>query len=133
MNIYNMIWKNIIHNGYQVVPGITHLFVRNYMEMCLKDLLEMQELKDIISCVLLMHNKNWSIRTLWWKKRWWLSTTIKFNKRSICFAWCNHIFHWLLAESLRTKFARTLSYVCFYYENLFQKIPVELPKQPYSN
>ena len=47
-----------IQNGWQVVPGITHLFVRFYVEKCLRDLLEMQELKDIISCVLLMHMKN---------------------------------------------------------------------------
>ena len=36
--------------------------------------------------------------------------------RSISFAWCNHRFHWLLAKILRTKFARTLSYVFFYRE-----------------
>ena len=58
MKNYNMIWTNIIHNGLQVVPIITHIFVRNYMEICLRDLLEMQELIDIISCVLLMHMKN---------------------------------------------------------------------------
>ena len=39
-------------------PDITHLFVKNYMENCLKNLLEMQELTDIISCVILMHMKN---------------------------------------------------------------------------
>ena len=44
MDKYNMIWTNIIHNGLQVVPGITHLFVRNYMEKCSRDLLEMKEL-----------------------------------------------------------------------------------------
>ena len=53
-----MICKNIIQIGLKVVPGITHLFVRNHMEICLKDLLEMQELTDIISCVILMHMKN---------------------------------------------------------------------------
>ena len=52
-----MIWTNIIKNGWQVVPGITYIFVRNYMEMFLKDLLEIQELTDIMSCVLLMHMK----------------------------------------------------------------------------
>ena len=26
--------------GWQVVPGITHLFVQNYMEQCLNNLLE---------------------------------------------------------------------------------------------
>ena len=31
---------------------------KNYMEQCWKNLLEMQELTDIISCVLLMHMKN---------------------------------------------------------------------------
>ena len=41
-----------------MVPGITHIFVKKYMEECLKDSLEMQELTDIKSCVLLMHIKN---------------------------------------------------------------------------
>ena len=33
----NNIWKNIIHIGLQVVYGITHLFVKDYMEKCLKN------------------------------------------------------------------------------------------------
>ena len=41
-----------------MVPGKTHIFVRNYMDKYLRDLLEMQELTDIISCALLMHMKN---------------------------------------------------------------------------
>ena len=41
-----------------MVPGITHLFVKIYMEKFLKSLLEMQELIDIILCVILMHTKN---------------------------------------------------------------------------
>ena len=41
-----------------MVPGIKHLFARNYMEKCLKDILEIQELIDIILCVLLMHMIN---------------------------------------------------------------------------
>ena len=49
--------ENTIKNGWQVVPGIKHLFVRNYMEICLRDLLEMKELTDIISYVILMHMK----------------------------------------------------------------------------
>ena len=53
-----MIRTNIIQNRWQVVPGITNLFVRNYMEKCLRDLLEIQKLTDIISCVLLLHMKN---------------------------------------------------------------------------
>ena len=36
-----------------MVPGITHIFVKNYIEFFLKNLLEMQELTDIISYVLL--------------------------------------------------------------------------------
>ena len=52
-----MIRKNIIYIVWQVVPGITYLFVKNYMEMCLRDLLEMQEPTDIILCVILMHMK----------------------------------------------------------------------------
>ena len=40
-----------------MVPGITHIFVKNYMKYYLKNLLEVQELKDIISCVLLIHMK----------------------------------------------------------------------------
>ena len=52
-----MIRTNIIHNGQQVVPGITHIFARNYTEKCLRDLLEIQELTDIILFVLLMHTK----------------------------------------------------------------------------
>ena len=53
-----MIWTKIFQNGLSVVHDITHLFVRNYMEKCLRYLLEKQELTDIISCVLLMHMKN---------------------------------------------------------------------------
>ena len=30
---------NIIHIGLQVVPSITHIFVKNYIEQCLKNLL----------------------------------------------------------------------------------------------
>ena len=41
-----------------MVPGITHLFVQNYTEQCLKSTLEIQELKDIILCVLLMNMIN---------------------------------------------------------------------------
>ena len=41
-----------------MIPGITHPFVKSYMENCLKNSLKMQELKDIISCVLLVHMKN---------------------------------------------------------------------------
>ena len=37
-----------------MVYGITYLFVKNYMKKCLKNLLEMQGLTDIISCVLFM-------------------------------------------------------------------------------
>ena len=57
MNNYNITWKNIIHNGWQVVPGIANIFLRNYMENCLRDLSEMQELTDIISYILLMQIK----------------------------------------------------------------------------
>ena len=41
-----------------MVPGITNIFVKNYMEQCLDNILEMGELTDIISCVLLMHMEN---------------------------------------------------------------------------
>ena len=37
-----------------MVPGITHIFVKSYMEQCLKNILDMQELTDIILYVLLM-------------------------------------------------------------------------------
>ena len=37
-----------------MVPSITHIFVQNYTEQCLKNILEMQELTDIILCVILM-------------------------------------------------------------------------------
>ena len=65
-----------------------------------------------------------SIRTLWWKQRWWLSTTIKFNNISISIAQCNHRFCWLLATSLKTKFARTLPYVYSCYENIVSENPI---------
>ena len=39
-------------------PGITHIFVQNYTEQCLINILEMQELTDKIICVLLMHMRN---------------------------------------------------------------------------
>ena len=38
-------------------PDIIHIFVKTCMEICLKDLLEMQELTDRISCILLMNIK----------------------------------------------------------------------------
>ena len=38
-----------------MIHGIKHLFERNYIENYLGDLLSMQELIGIISCVLLMH------------------------------------------------------------------------------
>ena len=41
-----------------MVPGITHLFVKNNMEKCLNNSLEIQELTDIISCILLMYKNN---------------------------------------------------------------------------
>ena len=39
-------------------PGYTTYICKNYMEKCLIYLLEIQELTDIISCVILMHMKN---------------------------------------------------------------------------
>ena len=39
-------------------PGTTYIFVQNYTEQCLKSTLEIQELKDIILCVLLMNMIN---------------------------------------------------------------------------
>ena len=39
-------------------PGTTYIFVQNYTEHCLKSTLEIQELKDIILCVLLMNMIN---------------------------------------------------------------------------
>ena len=41
-----------------MVPGITHIFVQNYVEQCLKNVLEMKELTDIILYFLLMHMRN---------------------------------------------------------------------------
>ena len=38
-------------------PCYNTYICKNYMETCLKDLLEIKELTDIISCVLLMHMK----------------------------------------------------------------------------
>ena len=76
----------------------------------------MQELADIISCLLLMHIKNSINHLVMMVEAMGLSTTIKFNNRSIGFARWNHIFHRLLDKSLRTQFHRTLS--------------VELLKQP---
>ena len=35
----NMIWKNVIKIGYHGVPVITQLFVNEYMEQCLKNIL----------------------------------------------------------------------------------------------
>ena len=40
-----------------MVRGITHIFVKNYIKTCLKNLLETQELTDIISCVLMIPTK----------------------------------------------------------------------------
>ena len=57
MNNFNMILRNKIKIGLQEFHGITHLFVRNYIENCLRDLLEMKDLTDIILRVLLMHMK----------------------------------------------------------------------------
>ena len=41
-----------------MVPDIKHIFVKNYMEQCFKYILEIQELTDIILCVILMHMIN---------------------------------------------------------------------------
>ena len=41
-----------------MVHGITHRFVKRYTEQCLKNILEMQELIDIIICVTLVHTRN---------------------------------------------------------------------------
>ena len=95
--------KKIVQIGWQVVPGITCLFLRNYMEMCSRDLLEMQELTDTILWVLLIHIKIASIILWWWQQQWGFSTTIKFNNKKIGFARCNHIFHRFSAKSLITN------------------------------
>ena len=47
-----------------MIPGLTHIFVQNYMEQRLKYILEIQELTDIILCALLMHMRNSSHRML---------------------------------------------------------------------
>ena len=65
-----------------------------------------------------------------WQQWWGLSTNIKFNNRSIGFSRWNHRFHRLLDKSFRTQFYIILSYVCFYMKKMFQKIPVELTKEP---
>ena len=48
------------HNSYWIAGGPRYniSICKNYMEKCLKNLLEMQELTYIISCVQLMHIKN---------------------------------------------------------------------------
>ena len=45
------------HNSDWMTGGPWHntSICKKYMETCLKDLLEIQELTDIISCILLMH------------------------------------------------------------------------------
>ena len=45
------------HNQYWMTggPWYNTSICEKYMEICLKDLLEIQELKHVISCVLLMH------------------------------------------------------------------------------
>ena len=48
------------HNKYWLTNGTwyTHIPVQNYMEKCLKNILEMQKLKYIILYVLLIHTRN---------------------------------------------------------------------------
>ena len=41
-----------------MIPCITHIFVHNYIKQFLKNILEMQDLTDIILCVILMHMIN---------------------------------------------------------------------------
>ena len=50
-----MILTNIIQIDSQIVPGITYLFSQNCMVQCLKYILEMKILTDIISFVLLIY------------------------------------------------------------------------------
>ena len=57
-----MIWTKTTQIELQVVPGTPHLFGKK-IKICVKDLLEMQEITDIISCALLMQKKNLSIIT----------------------------------------------------------------------
>ena len=47
------------HNPYCITggPWYNTFICKKYMEKCLKNLLEMKELTDIISCVLLIHMK----------------------------------------------------------------------------
>ena len=41
-----------------MVPDITHIFVQNYMEQYLKNILGMQEITDITLRILLVHMRN---------------------------------------------------------------------------
>ena len=50
MDRYNSDWITVF-------PWYNTFICKNYMGKCLKNLLEMQELEDVISCVLLMHMK----------------------------------------------------------------------------
>ena len=44
-----------------MVPGTTHLFVQNYIEQSLKNILQMQEVTYIILYVTLMHMRKTAI------------------------------------------------------------------------
>ena len=118
-------------NVYQVVPGITHIFVRNHMEMWLRDLLEMQEPKDIISCVLLMQKKigiseYYDVRSGGGYPLPSNSTTeaLVLLGATIDFIGC-----WI--KVLEHNLIERCRIYVFTMEKLFLKIPVEIPKKTF--
>ena len=141
MNNYNMIWtniiknglkvSNIIQNGLQVVPGRTHIFVRNYMETILRDLLEMQELTDIISYVILMHMKK-SVYYLVMMASEVGGCPLPSNSTTealvLLGAAIDSIGCWI--KSLEKHVLECCHIYLFNMNKLYQKISVEITKQP---
>ena len=85
-------------------PWYNTSICKKYMETCLKNSLEMQELTDIISCVLLMHMKK-IIRHHVIMEAAVVVIYYHQIQQHRHFFQCNHPFHWSLDASPRTQFS----------------------------
>ena len=109
-----------------MVPGITHSFVQNYMEQCLKNILEMQELTNIILYILLMHMRNNSP----YDDINGVGTEIPLDSKTWALSWLGETFD--LNDSWLKGFDQNYQDRPNMYiedmKDLFNKIPVQLPK-----
>ena len=101
------------------------------MEKCLKNLLEIQELIDTISCVLLIHTQKNNpskhddgIRGGIYP----IPSNSTTEALVSLIATIHFISCWL--QALEKHFLERFNMYVFVMKNMFQKIPVELPKAP---